>query len=238
MKAVAPPASRVHGQSSVVSGRASGWRLGAGVEGLPRLMLVTDGAAVGEEVGARRIAAAVSGGVGIVQLRDRSAPSGELLARALILRRLVPGTPLVVNDRVDVALVVGAAGVQLGAGALPVAEARRLLGRRALIGRSVHSAAEARAAEAEGADDLVVGTVYPSDTHPGRVPEGPELLEAVTGVVRVPFYAIGGITAETAGECVRRGAHGVAVIRAISAAADPEMAARRLWAAVEEAAQE
>jgi thiamine-phosphate pyrophosphorylase len=199
---------------------------------LPRLMLVTDAASVGEAAGARRIAAAVSGGVDIVQLRDRSASAADLLARAQILRRLLPKTLLVINDRVDVALAVGAAGVQLGAGALPVGEARRLLGRRALIGRSVHSVAEAVSAEVEGADYLVVGTIYPTDTHLSKAPEGPELLEAVARAVRLPFYAIGGITAETAGECVRRGARGVAVIRAISEATDTEHAAHELRAAM------
>jgi thiamine-phosphate pyrophosphorylase len=195
-------------------------------------MLVTDAASVGDAASAQRIEAAVTGGVGILQLRDRSVLAAELFARAQILRKLLPKTLLVVNDRVDVALAVEAAGVQLGTGALPVAEVRRLLGRRALIGRSVHSAAEAVSAEVEGADYLVVGTIYPTDTHSGKAPEGPELLKAVARAVRLPFYAIGGITAETAGECLRRGAHGVAVIRAITEAADSEQAAHELLAAM------
>jgi thiamine-phosphate pyrophosphorylase len=203
-----------------------------GVCPMPRLMLVTDAASAGDATSAQRIEAAVTGGVGIVQLRDRSALAAELFARAQILRKLLPKPLLVVNDRVDVALAVEAAGVQLGTGALPVAEVRRLLGRRALIGRSVHSAAEAVSAEVEGADYLVVGTIYPTDTHSSKAPEGPELLEAVARAVRLPFYAIGGITAGTAGECVRRGAHGVAVIRAITEAADSEQAAHELLAAM------
>jgi thiamine-phosphate pyrophosphorylase len=202
---------------------------------LPRLMYVTDGAAIGNPNAEARIVAAVRGGVGIVQLRDRAAAVEELLARARRLRALLPETLLLVNARVDVAVAAEADGVQLGGGSMPVPEARRLLGELALIGRSVHSEAKSVAAEAEGAQLLVVGTVYPTDTHPGKPPEGPELLQAVASRIHIPFYAIGGVTAANAGECVRRGAHGVAVIRAISAAADPAAAAQRLLAAIDAA---
>lgn len=140
---------------------------------------------------------------------------------------------MLINDRVDVALSAGADGVQLGMGALPVSAARRVLGPRALVGRSVHSPAEAASAEAEGADFLILGTIYPTATHPEAAAMGPGLVDAVAAVVRVPFFAIGGITAANAAECVRRGAHGVAVIRAIADAPDTEAAARELRAAVE-----
>jgi thiamine-phosphate diphosphorylase len=195
-------------------------------------MWVTDAASTREPEGVEKIATAVRGGVGIVQLRDRAAGAAELLARATALRQALPETPLLVNDRVDVALALRADGVQLGAGALPVEAARRLMGPAAWIGRSVHSVAEAVTAEAEGADFLVVGTIYETASHPGKRPEGPALLEAVTAVVRRPLYANGGITAANAAECRRRGAHGVAVIRALSEAADPEAAARQLLMAI------
>jgi thiamine-phosphate diphosphorylase len=191
-------------------------------------MWVTAAASVRRPEGVEKFAAAVRGGVGIVQLRDRSASAAELLARAQALRQALPTTPLLVNDRVDVALAAGAHGVQLGAGALPVAVARRLMGSAAWIGRSVHSVAEAVTAEAEGAGFLVVGTIYATVSHPGRAPVGPALLAAVAAAVRLPLYAIGGITAANAAECRRYGAHGVAVISAISNAADPEAAAREL----------
>ena len=197
---------------------------------LPRLMLVTDGALLGEPRGAEQIAAVVRGGVGLVQLRDRAVGAAELLARARTLRRLLPETLLLVNDRVDVALAANADGVQLGAGALSVTEARRLMGAAALIGRSVHSLPEALEAEAEGADFLMVGTIYSTATHPDKVPEGTDLLDAVAAALPLPVYAIGGITAANATECIRHGAHGVAVIRAIGDAQDPEMAASQLLA--------
>ncbi len=196
-------------------------------------MLVTDAALVSQREGGERIIAAVRGGVGLVQLRDRSASAAELLARAAALRRLLPETLLLVNDRVDVARVAAADGIQLGRGSLPVPAVRHLLGPGALIGRSVHSVAEARAAEAEGADFLIVGTIYPTATHPDRTPEGPMLLQAVAAAVPLPLYAVGGISPANAGECTRHGAHGVAVIRAISEAEDPERAARALIAALE-----
>src|SRR5437868_1936316 len=100
---------------------------------LPRLMLVTDGATIGEQRGAERMVAALRGGVGIVQLRDHGAGAGELLARAQAVRRLFPKTLLLVNDRVDVALAAGADGVQLGAASMPVSVARRLMGAAALV---------------------------------------------------------------------------------------------------------
>jgi thiamine-phosphate pyrophosphorylase len=203
---------------------------------LPRLMLITDLASCGEGGPLERVAAAVRGGVGVVQLRDRAAGVAELLERAQALRRALPGTHLLINDRADLVLATCADGVQLPAAGLPVAAARRLLGPAALVGRSVHSVAEAQAAEVEGADFLLVGTVYATASHPGKVPEGPALLEAVAAAVRLPFYAVGGITAANAADCIRRGAHGIAVIRAITEAADPEAAAHQLLAAVEAAA--
>src|SRR5437868_6372438 len=165
-------------------------------------MLVTRAAGVEEGQGIDRIAAAVRGGVGIVQLRDRDAGAGELLARAGALRRAFAGIVLLVNDRVDVAAASGADGVQLGARALPVSAARGLLGAEALVGRSVHSVAEAEAAAVEGADFLIVGTIYATASHPGKAPEGPALLSAVAAVVSLPLFAIGGITAANAGECI------------------------------------
>jgi thiamine-phosphate pyrophosphorylase len=195
-------------------------------------MLVTDAASIHERTGADRIMAAVRGGTGILQLRDPATRAGELLERALALRRLFPKTLLLVNDRVDVAQAANANGVQLPERSLPVKVARRLLGREALVGRSVHSVPEARAAAAEGADLLIVGTIYATPTHPERAPAGPLLLKAVAAAVDLPLYAIGGISVENAAECMRYGAHGVAVIRSIADAPDPEMAAGRLLAEV------
>jgi thiamine-phosphate pyrophosphorylase len=200
---------------------------------LPRLVLITDVATAADAAGLAQIAAAVQGGVGIVQLRDRDAGAAALLERTQALRRRLPETVLLVNDRVDVALAAGASGVQLPGGGLPVAAARQILGPQALIGRSVHSVREAQAAAAEDADFLIVGTIFATASHPDRAPAGLALLEAVAASVLVPCFAIGGVTPANAADCVRHGAHGVAVIRAIIRAADPEAAARQMVDALE-----
>lgn len=140
------------------------------------------------------------------------------------------------NDRVDVALAVGADGVHLGEAGLPISAARTVAAGRNgfLIGRSVHSVEGAAAAAAAGADYLLVGTIYATASHPGEPPAGPALLAQVRARVSCPLYAIGGITAANAGECLAAGADGVAVLSAILAAADPEAAAQALVGSLKE----
>ena len=181
----------------------------------------------------RRVAEAVSGGVDLVQLREKDLPGGELLELAQKVKAEIDGAvPLLVNERVDVARVVGAAGVQLGEAALPVAAAREILGRDALIGRSVHSVDGALRAEGDGADFLLVGTMFASASHPGEEPSGPELVSRVKEKCSLPVIGIGGITAGNAAQVIVAGASGVAVISAILAAPDPREAAREIRQAV------
>jgi thiamine-phosphate diphosphorylase len=135
-----------------------------------------------------------------------------------------------VNDRLDVALAVPSAGVQLGHGGLPV-DAARALNPLWWIGRSVHDLAEAEAARTEGADYLVVGPVFATASHPGRPELGLQALKKIVAVAgELPVIAIGGISAERV-EAVRgSGAYGVAAIRAFWDDADPAEAARRMRA--------
>ena len=128
-----------------------------------------------------------------------------------------------VNDRLDVALAVGADGVQLPGESLSPAAAR-VLGPGWWIGNSVHDLAEARTAQAEGADYLLVGPVFPTATHPGAVPLG---IAALRGFVELgcPVIAIGGVTPERTADLVRLGVYGVAAIRALWDAPQPEAAA-------------
>jgi thiamine-phosphate pyrophosphorylase len=207
-------------------------------------------------------AAAVAGGVGVVHLRGPGRSAGDLLTEALRLRQALQGQALIlVNDRLDVALAARADGVQLPGNGLPPAAARALTRRlrpdaalaakpgsekrgdaddqstlerhgEFLIGCSVHDAASARAAEAGGADFLLVGTVFASQSHPGQVPGGEVLLRAVRADCRLPLIAIGGISSANAGAVVRAGADGVAVIRAVTEAQDPSAAAAALLHAV------
>ena len=135
---------------------------------------------------------------------------------------------LFVNDRLDIALAVPTAGIQLGRDSLPVSAARAL-NPLWWIGKSVHDLAEAEAARTEGADYLVVGPVFATASHPGRTPLGLERLQAVAAAVDgLPVIAIGGITADRVREVRNSGAYGVAAIRALWDDAEPAEAARRM----------
>ena len=177
----------------------------------------------------KRVAMAVDGGVDLVQLREKDLPGGELLELAASILAATDGrAKLIVNEKADVALDVGAQGVQLAEDAMPVSAARKIMGSGALIGRSVHSAPAAIRAEADGADFLIVGAMFASRSHPGEEPAGPELMRRISGSSRLPLIGIGGVTPETAPSVIEAGASGVAVITNILAASDPKAAAARL----------
>ncbi len=200
----------------------------------PILCLVTDRTACLDRPLEEVVAVAAGAGVGLVQLREKDLSARELL---LLGRRLLgplreAGASLVVNDRLDVAFALGAEGVHLGASSLPVAVARRLAGLDLLIGASVHSAEGARRAEEEGADYLVLGTIFETRSHPGVNGAGPDLVAEVARSVRLPVLAIGGITPRNAPAVLRAGAAGVAVITALQSAEDVAAATRDLLQAM------
>ena len=199
----------------------------------PALCLVTDR----RRCNGRRIedvvAAAVEGGVGLVQLREKDMSASELYSLARRLKAIVEGRALLfVNDRLDVALAAKADGAQLGERALPLDAARRVAGGRLLLGRSVHSVAGAVAAEAEGADLLTLGTIFPTASHPDSPTGGLTLVRDVAAAVSVPFVGIGGVTASNVGDVVAQGASGAAVITAITTSADPAAASAALLASM------
>lgn len=180
-------------------------------------------------------AAALAGGATVVQLRDKRLPAASLHQVACRLREITrrAGVPLIVNDRVDVALAADADGVHLGPDDLPLAAARRVLGPRRIIGASVETVAEAIRAEREGADYLGVGPVYATATKADAGPAvGVQRVAAVVRAVGIPVVGIGGITSDNAAEVIRAGAAGVAVISAVAAAPDMAAAARALLEAV------
>ncbi|MBI1845581.1 MAG: thiamine phosphate synthase [Candidatus Rokubacteria bacterium] len=180
------------------------------------------------------LAAAIAGGARLIQLREKEWPSGTLLPLAARLRRRCrdAGVTFIVNDRVDLALACEADGVHLGQDDLPAAVARPLLRPGMILGRSTHSVEQALAAQAEGADYVAVGSMFPTSTKPDFQLVGPDLVRRVRPHVRVPLVGIGGITAANAGAVAAAGADGVAVISAVCGAPDPAAAVRELLAAV------
>ena len=173
---------------------------------------------------------ALTGGVDWVQVREKSAPAVDTyaLARRLHDACREAGAGLIVNDRVDIALAMGAEGVHLAKKSLPPEVVRPLLAPGQLLGSSVHSLEEAIHAVRAGADYLTFGNVFATDSHPGAPAKGVVVLRTIVEMVHVPVLAIGGITPENVADVLATGCAGVAVIGAILAAADPAAAAARL----------
>jgi thiamine-phosphate pyrophosphorylase len=183
--------------------------------------------------------AALAGGVDIVQLREKSALDRVVLRAGATFRRLCDayGALLIVNDRPDLALAVGADGVHVGQEDPAVEDVRAQLGDDLLIGFSTHSPAQFDAGLDSAADYLSVGPVYETPTKPGRPAVGEELIayaaKATAARRGKPFFAIGGIDPANAAAVVAAGAERIAVVRAIRDAHDPRGAAAALRAAIE-----
>ncbi len=163
--------------------------------------------------------AAVAGGVDAIQLREKTPNinDDQFLALAAEPRELTDetGKILIINDRPDIAAIVGADGVHLGQHDLPIAESRRLLRPGAIVGRSTHSLAQARAAVQEGADYIGLGPMFDTDTKDAGPIVGPELLKQVTAEVSLPIAAVGGINVANVGQIVQTGGKCVAVCSAL-----------------------
>ncbi|MEJ2867306.1 thiamine phosphate synthase [Actinomycetospora sp. OC33-EN08] len=176
--------------------------------------------------------AALRGGVDVIQLREKGMEARDELAALEILREAAHrhGALFAVNDRADVALAAGADVLHLGQDDLPVDVARRILGDDVVIGRSTHDEAQARAGAVEpGVDYFCTGPCWPTPTKPGRPAPGLDLVRATAGEEPDrPWFAIGGIDHDRLPEVLDAGATRVVVVRAITAAADPEAAARSL----------
>jgi thiamine-phosphate pyrophosphorylase len=203
---------------------------------LGRLHVITD--AAGGSAALDVVRAAVASGAPIVQVRTKG---GTDLIRYEFARRVVElcragGARCIVNDRVDVALAVGADGTHVGADDLPVEAVRRVGGPEHLVGGTARDPVRAAELVAAGADYLGVGPAYATSTKSGLPdPLGPAGVAAVAAAVPVPVVAIGGVTASTVRELLAAGAYGVAVVSAIFAAPDPADATRRLLMATGEA---
>jgi len=193
-----------------------------------RLYLVLEGRDIGV------LEPALRGGVDVVQLRDKTLSGDELVRAAEPFRRACTehGALFVLNDRLDLVTACGADGVHVGQSDASVAEARAAVGGERIVGLSIET--EEQLDAIAGADYLGVGAIYGTPTKPESQAGGLELVRATAERVRIPWFAIGGIELENAAEVAAAGAPGIAVVRAIRDADDPEAAARALRAALGE----
>ena len=171
---------------------------------------------------------ALAGGVDLFQLREKDAPDDVVLRHAELARALCDeaGATFILNDRPDLVEAAGADGVHVGQDDTPVAEARAAVGDERIVGLSTHS--EAQADAAEGVDYFAIGPVHATPTKEGRPAIGLAPIRHAARTATVPWFAIGGIDAETLAPVLDAGARRVVVVRAIAEARDPEAAARML----------
>lgn len=173
---------------------------------------------------------AIAGGVTMVQLREKKLPTRDFYQQAQQLKLITDkyNLPLIINDRLDIALAVNAAGVHLGQSDLPAAVARQILGPDKLIGVSARTVAEALTAQSDGADYLGVGAMFTTATKADAVPVSFAELAEICTVVDIPVVAIGGINAANASRCRAVGVNGLAIVSAILTQPDITAAARSL----------
>ncbi|WP_300673032.1 thiamine phosphate synthase [Desulfoluna sp.] len=195
------------------------------------LYLVTDRNLSRGRSTAMIVSEAVAGGVTCVQLREKGCSTREFIGEALALKKILcqAGIPLIINDRVDVALAMGASGVHLGQSDMPIEDARRLLPPGALIGISAESLEDAVIAEKKGADYIGISPVFATPTKTDTAPPlGLEGIRCIRKAVNIPIIGIGGINLSNGKEVISAGANGLAVVSAIVSAGDPQKAARAI----------
>ncbi len=176
------------------------------------------------------VEAALAGGVGMIQYREKSKSTRQMIEEVgRILERCRPaGVPVIVNDRVDVALASGAEGVHLGVDDMPIDMARRLLGPEPIVGATTPTAELVRAAAPQGASYVAVGSIFASPTKPEQAAVGPEVIARAKTATRLPVCAIGGINDENIGLIAREEIALYAVVSGISGAVDPRAATAEL----------
>lgn len=180
------------------------------------------------------LAAALRGGVDVVQLRIKDAEDERVLGAAARFAALCRdhGALFILNDRPDLVVATGADGVHVGQDDVPVQRARALVGPDRLVGLSTHTPEQIERARDQGLDYIGVGPVHATPTKPGRPAVGPELVRYAAARAPVPFFAIGGIGAENVEAVAAAGATRIAVVRALTLADDPERSARELRSAM------
>lgn len=202
------------------------------------LYLVTDRFLAGGRSLEHIVREGIDGGVTVVQLREKNARTRHFLDQALRFKRVTSesGIPLIINDRLDIAMACEAEGVHLGQEDMSCRLARRIAGKDMIIGVSVSTLDEALAAETEGADYLGVGPLFATLTKADALaPTGLDILSEIRRAVYIPLVGIGGITPGNVGSVIRSGADGAAVVSAVVSHPDPESAARQLLSAIRQA---
>ncbi len=192
------------------------------------LYLITDSNGIGDKDFYGIVERAVSSGVTMVQLREKTLSSREFYNRALRLKRIcgAAGVSLIINDRIDIALAADADGVHLGADDLPVSSARKLLGASKIIGATAKTVEAANAAACEGADYFGIGAFFATSTKTDADIMTPEQIAAVTAAAPIPAVGIGGLTIENLDIIKGSGVKGAAVSSAVMHASDTETAVR------------
>lgn len=204
-----------------------------------RLCLVTDRAGAGGRPLIDIVGEAVQGGVTMVQLREKTSSTREFLNQARSLKALLTSlrVPLIINDRVDIALAVDADGVHVGQDDMPVDLVRAMIGPGKLIGLSITSAEQMTRAETGQVDYLGIGPIFPQQTKPDAVaPLGLEEFRRLRAMTKAPVIAIGGLKVDNCAPVLAAGANGLAAVSGILAADDPRAAATRFAALLDEAA--
>ena len=202
------------------------------------LYLVTDRELHGNRPIPELVRSAVRGGVTVVQLREKDISTRDFLAEALEVKKVLKNKniPLIINDRIDIALAADADGVHLGNNDMPIEYARKILPTGKIIGLSAESVEDAIAADRKGADYIGVSPVFTTPTKPElETGLGLKGLRQIRMVTRLPLVAIGGLNISNAEEVIQNGADGIAVVSAICAAPDPEKAAEDLAKIIEQA---
>ena len=200
----------------------------------PTLYAIADAGVLSTADAPEILAKAIAGGVTAVQIRAKELTDEEFIgfASGLIAVARSEKIPAIINDRVEAAISLNADGVHLGAGDMPVHDARRLMGEDAIIGVTAHSFDEVANAEALGADYVGFGSVFPSPSKVVDAIQGMDGVRKARELTRLPIVAIGGITVARTADVIAAGANGVAVISGLWGAEEPESRAREYRAAI------
>lgn len=199
------------------------------------LYFITDGSFTDEAGLLKTVASACQGGVTMVQLREKEKSGAKLLSLAEKVKVITDrwNVPLIIDDRVDIAMEANAAGVHLGQSDLPVAAARRLMGNDRIIGATAKTVSQARAALKAGADYLGVGAIYPTATKVQAILTPVTVLNDICRSVPLPVAAIGGLTKENLFVLAKSPISGIAVVSAIMKSTDPRRSAAELKKAIQ-----